>query len=183
MSFARLAQSTARAAGMPRTRQVYVPQPVVDKTPDELRGYIEGINPVTKQRFMQEVIEGLTKPLDEEDLKGMTFERSTPRTDRARHRRQSPAAVPRKQLDRQPPRHPADRRARRGDAQGHQPAARQGGGAAAPDGLPRILGNDGREGRGQRRDGRLQAGISAGRPGACRDRHHRAFDRARPRSR
>ena len=28
---------------------------------------------------MQEVIEGLTKPLDEEDLKGLTFERSTPR--------------------------------------------------------------------------------------------------------
>jgi hypothetical protein len=77
--FARLAASTARAAGMPRTRQVYVPQPVVDKTPDELRGYIEGLNPVTKQRFMQEVIEGLTKPLDEEDLKGLTFERSTPR--------------------------------------------------------------------------------------------------------
>src|SRR6187200_3116427 len=77
--FARLAASTARAAGMPRTRQVYVPQPVVDKTPDELRGYIEGLNPVTRQRFMQEVIEGLTKPLDEEDLKGLTFERSTPR--------------------------------------------------------------------------------------------------------
>ena len=30
--FARLAQSTARAAGMPCTRQAYVPQPVVDLT-------------------------------------------------------------------------------------------------------------------------------------------------------
>ena len=36
--FARLAQSTARAAGMPRTRQAYVPQPVVDLSPDQLRG-------------------------------------------------------------------------------------------------------------------------------------------------
>jgi hypothetical protein len=77
--FARLAQATARTAGMPRTRQVYVPQPVVDKTPEELRGYIDGDDPVSKRRFMQEVIEGLTKPLDDDDLKGLTFERSTPR--------------------------------------------------------------------------------------------------------
>ncbi len=45
----------------------------------ELRAYIEGLNPVSKQRFMQEVVEGLTAPLDGEDLKGLTFERSTPR--------------------------------------------------------------------------------------------------------
>ena len=77
--FARLAQSAARADGMPRTRQAYVPQPVVDKSPDELRGYIEGTDPISKRPFMQEVIEGLTKPLDEEDLKGLSFERSTPR--------------------------------------------------------------------------------------------------------
>ena len=77
--FARLAQSTARAAGMPRTRQAYVPQPVVDLSPEQLRAYIEGIDPVSKRPFMQELIEGLTRPLDEEDLKGLTFERSTPR--------------------------------------------------------------------------------------------------------
>ncbi len=28
---------------------------------------------------MQEVIEGLTRPLDQEDLQGLSFERSTPR--------------------------------------------------------------------------------------------------------
>ncbi len=77
--FARLAQSTARAAGMPRTRQAYVPQPVVDLSAEQLRGYIEGIDPVSKRPFMQEIIEGLTRPLDEEDFKGLTFERSTPR--------------------------------------------------------------------------------------------------------
>jgi len=77
--FARLAQSTARAAGMPRTRQAYVPQPVVDLSPEQLRAYIEGVDPVSKRPFMQEIIEALTRPLDEEDLKGLTFERSTPR--------------------------------------------------------------------------------------------------------
>src|SRR5262249_43688560 len=65
--------------GMPRTRQAFVPQPVVDKTPEQLRGYIEGVDPTTKRPFMQEVIEGLTRPLDEDDLKGLSFERSTPR--------------------------------------------------------------------------------------------------------
>jgi hypothetical protein len=77
--FARLAKATALANGMPRTRQVFVPQPVVDRTQAELRGYIEGTDPISKRPFMQEVIEGLTKPLDEDDIKGATFERSTPR--------------------------------------------------------------------------------------------------------
>ena len=77
--FARLAHSVALANGMPRTRQAFVPQPVVDKTPQQLRGYIEGLEPTTKRPFMQEVIEGLSRPLDEEDLKGLSFDRSTPR--------------------------------------------------------------------------------------------------------
>ena len=78
-AFARLAQSVARANGMPRTRQAYVPRPIVDLSPQQLRGYIEGADPVSRRPFMQEVIEALTRPLDEEDLKGLTFERSTPR--------------------------------------------------------------------------------------------------------
>ena len=77
--FARLAQSVARANGMPRTRQVYVPQPLVGQTAEQLRGYIEGTDPISRRPFMQEVIEALTRPLDEEDLKGLTFERTTPR--------------------------------------------------------------------------------------------------------
>jgi hypothetical protein len=77
--FARLAQSVARANGMPRTRQAYVPQPIVDLSPDQLRGYIDGTDPISRRPFMQGVIEALTGPLDEDDLKGLTFERSTPR--------------------------------------------------------------------------------------------------------
>src|SRR3954463_3215745 len=77
--FARLAKSVALANGMPTTRQAFVPQPVVDKTSAELRAYIEGVDPVSKRPFMQEVIESLSGPLTAEDVKGLTFERSTPR--------------------------------------------------------------------------------------------------------
>ncbi|MCC6947417.1 MAG: hypothetical protein IT539_06560 [Bradyrhizobiaceae bacterium] len=77
--FARLAKATSLAAGMPTARNVFVPQPVVGRTASELRAYIEGTDPVLKQPFMKGVIEGLTQPLNEEDLKGATFERSTPR--------------------------------------------------------------------------------------------------------
>ena len=77
--FARLAKVTAHAYGMPKARQAFVPQPVVDRSPEDLRGYIEGADPISKRPFMQEVLEGLTRPLDEDDLKGVTFERTTPR--------------------------------------------------------------------------------------------------------
>jgi len=78
-AFARLARSTARTAGMPTTRQAFVPQPIVGRTPTELRDYIEGNDPVSKRPFMQEIIEGLSFPLTDEDMKGLSFERSTPR--------------------------------------------------------------------------------------------------------
>jgi hypothetical protein len=77
--FARLAQATALANGMPTARQAFVPHPVVGRTPPQLRGYIEGADPVAKRPFMQGVLEGLTRPLDDKDLKGVSFERSTPR--------------------------------------------------------------------------------------------------------
>jgi hypothetical protein len=77
--FARLAKATALAEGMPTARSVFVPQPVVGRSESELRAYIEGTDPVLKQPFMQGVIEGLTRPLSDEDYKGATFERSTQR--------------------------------------------------------------------------------------------------------
>jgi hypothetical protein len=56
-----------------------VPQPLVGQSPEKLRTYVEGTDPILKQPFVKGVIEGLTQPLDEEDLKGATFERATPR--------------------------------------------------------------------------------------------------------
>ena len=64
---------------MPTTRQAFVPQPVVGISASELREYVEGDDPVNGRPFMQEVIEGLTQPLEEDDLKGVSFDRSTPR--------------------------------------------------------------------------------------------------------
>jgi hypothetical protein len=77
--FARLVRATALANGMPRMRQAFVPQPVVDKSAAELRAYVEGTDPITKRPFLQEILEGLTRPLDAEDLSGLTFERTMPR--------------------------------------------------------------------------------------------------------
>jgi hypothetical protein len=77
--FARLARSVARANGMPTTRQAFVPQPVVGRSTDELRGYVEGEDPINGGPFMQRVIEGLTNPLQDDDLAGMSFDRSAPR--------------------------------------------------------------------------------------------------------
>ena len=64
---------------MPRLRSAFVPQPVVDRSPADLRGYIDGSDRVSGRPFMQEVIDGLTRPLEQEDLQGQSFERTTPR--------------------------------------------------------------------------------------------------------
>ena len=77
--FKRLCNATALSMGMPRLRQAYVPQPVVDRSAADLRAYIEGQDPVSKRPFMQEVLDGLLTPLDEADLQGLSFERTTPR--------------------------------------------------------------------------------------------------------
>jgi hypothetical protein len=69
----------ARVNGMPRARCAFVPQPVMGKSARELRAYVDGNDPITGRPVMQEVIEGLTQPLSDEDLKKVTFERSTPR--------------------------------------------------------------------------------------------------------
>jgi hypothetical protein len=77
--FQRLARSVARVNGMPHTRQAFVPQPVVGRSPAQLREYIEGGDPVNGRPFMQEVIEGLTGTLAAEDEAGLSFDRSIPR--------------------------------------------------------------------------------------------------------
>ena len=77
--FERVTKSVARVNGMPRMRQVYVPQPVMGKTPAELRAYIEGNDPTTGRPVMQEIIDGLTTALDLESARGVAFDRSTPR--------------------------------------------------------------------------------------------------------
>ena len=77
--FNAVTKSVVRVNGAPSMRQVYIPHPVMGKTPAELRAYIDGNDPITGRPIMQEILEGLTESLTDEDLKGLTFERSTPR--------------------------------------------------------------------------------------------------------
>src|SRR5438105_4745698 len=77
--FEKVVRSVTRVNGMPRMRFAFVPQPVMGKSPRELRAYVDGSDAITGRPVMQEVIEGLTRPFDAEDLRAAGFERSTPR--------------------------------------------------------------------------------------------------------
>jgi hypothetical protein len=78
-AFARLVAAVLRANGTPRARRVFVPTPVMEKTPSELRADIEGVDPVNGRPFMTELLESLTRPVAAEDLRGVGADRSLPR--------------------------------------------------------------------------------------------------------
>lgn len=65
--------------GMPRQRFAFVPQPVMGKSPEELRAYVNGNDTVTGEPFMQSVISAIEKPLSSEETDKIRFDRSTPR--------------------------------------------------------------------------------------------------------
>jgi hypothetical protein len=77
--FARLVESVARARGMPRARQAFVPVPMFNQPASVLRGYVEGDDPVQGGPFMARVLDLLTTPLADDDLRGTGWDRSTPR--------------------------------------------------------------------------------------------------------
>jgi hypothetical protein len=56
-----------------------VPQPVMGKSPAELRAYIDGADAITGRPFMEEVIDALTRPLTAEEERPVLYDRSTPR--------------------------------------------------------------------------------------------------------
>src|SRR5256885_11592796 len=76
--FERVTKSVARVNGMPKMRQVYVPQPVMGKSAAELRAYIDGNDPTTGRPVMQEIVKKLTAALDQEGAKNINFDQSTP---------------------------------------------------------------------------------------------------------
>jgi hypothetical protein len=78
-AFSRLVDSVVRVNGMPRARRVYVPTPVMGKSPSELRSYVEGEDPVHRRPFTAELFDALTRPVAEDDLRGVDFDRSSPR--------------------------------------------------------------------------------------------------------
>ena len=77
--FDRVVESVARVNGMPGLRQAFVPQPIMGKTAAQLRAYVDGTDPITGRPVMQEVVEGLTRPIPETDLGPIEFDRTTPR--------------------------------------------------------------------------------------------------------
>ena len=52
--FVRAVNSVARVNGMPRMRQVFVPQPIMGKTPQEMRAYVDGLDPISGLEPMTE---------------------------------------------------------------------------------------------------------------------------------
>ncbi len=77
--FDRVVRAVAEVNGMSPLPQVFVPQPIMGKTPRELRGYVDGVDPITGRPVMQEIVEGLTHPRGHGKHDGVTFDRSTPR--------------------------------------------------------------------------------------------------------
>lgn len=75
--FDRVVRSTARVGGLPGLDCVYVPQPVMGKTAEELRAYVNGADPITGRPVMREVVEALTKGLGADS--NLPADRSTPR--------------------------------------------------------------------------------------------------------
>jgi hypothetical protein len=70
-----LAHGKAFEEGMPVLRLAYTPTPVGGKTARELRAYMDGNDPVTKQPLMKEIVDYLTKPLTDEEKKTGSIER------------------------------------------------------------------------------------------------------------
>jgi hypothetical protein len=68
-----LAKSTAAERGMPTLRIAYTVHPMWGKTPEEVRSFLDGPDPLTNVNFMKEVIDGLTLPLTAEDQKSGLF--------------------------------------------------------------------------------------------------------------
>jgi hypothetical protein len=78
-AFEKVVQSVTQMHGMPQARYTFVPQPVMGKTAEQLRAYVDGKSPISGRPVMQEVIEGLTRPAEGDRVKETKFERSTPR--------------------------------------------------------------------------------------------------------
>ena len=78
-AFEKVVQSVTQMHGMPQARYTFVPQPVMGKTAEQLRAYVDGKSPISGRPVMQEVIEGLTRPAEGDGIKETKFERSTPR--------------------------------------------------------------------------------------------------------
>ncbi len=68
-NFVEAARTRARKSGIPNARLVFVPHPVSGKTFEQHQAYVAGKDPATGKPVIQEIVDGLTKPLTDEDKK------------------------------------------------------------------------------------------------------------------
>jgi hypothetical protein len=61
---------------------MFTPHPVVSMPPSVLRGYVEGKNPKTGKRLVDEVLESLTKPYSAEESANLSIVRAVPSRER-----------------------------------------------------------------------------------------------------
>jgi hypothetical protein len=61
--FDKVVASVTKMGGLAGAPSVYVPQPVMGKTAEELRAYVNGNDPITGKPVMQEIVQGLTTAL------------------------------------------------------------------------------------------------------------------------
>jgi hypothetical protein len=61
--FDKVVKSVTKMGGLADAPTVYVPMPVMGKSADELRAYVNGLDPITGRPVMLEVVEALTTQL------------------------------------------------------------------------------------------------------------------------
>lgn len=74
--FAAVVRSTVRMAGLDRAPRAFVPQPVMGRSAEQLRAYVEGDDPVTGLPFMREVIDALTVGIAAPNEEAVQFART-----------------------------------------------------------------------------------------------------------
>jgi hypothetical protein len=77
IAFENVVREDREFTGVP-LRFMYTPHPVVSMPPSVLRGYIEGKNPATGRRLVDEVLEALTNPYSKEESRNLAIERPVP---------------------------------------------------------------------------------------------------------
>jgi hypothetical protein len=77
IAFKSVEQEDREFFGVP-LRFIYTPHPVVSMPPAVLRGYIEGKDPATGRRVVDEVLEALTKPYTAEESRNHAIVRPAP---------------------------------------------------------------------------------------------------------
>jgi hypothetical protein len=77
--FVKVVQSVTRMGGLAMAPLVFVPQPVMGKSAEELRAYVEGKDPCTGKPVMKEIVDALTQGLAANAPGDEPYARTTPR--------------------------------------------------------------------------------------------------------